>query len=170
MIFSSTIAPILTAAGWYAGRRVSVSPAVPSSHPAAAVLSELGGIEAVPLSAVGVECATSLLRFQALPSDCDKQMRPWSTLLQTELVGIAEVEDGNEFLYLARDGRCFGMSGIHDAFYYEGNTVEEAVERRLLGYRVQPILRPEETSVMAYGETLVAGDPRLYEYQRLGAR
>jgi SUKH-3 immunity protein len=170
MVFSSTIVPILTAAGWYPDRHVSVSHTIPPSHPAAAVLSELGGIEVAPPSAEGVECATSRLRFETLTSDVDSQMRPWSALLRIELVGIAQVEDGNEFLYLAGDGRCFGMSGIHDAFYYEGNTIEEAVERRLLGYRVQPILRPDETSVMAYGKKLVAGDPRLYEYQNRGPR
>jgi hypothetical protein len=165
MVFSPTIVPILTTAGWYPGRHVSVSHTIPSSHPAAAVLSELGGIEVVPLSTAGVECATSRLRFQTLTSDVDNQMRPWRTLLRIDLVGIAQVEDGNEFLYLAGDGRCFGMSGIHDAFCYEGKTIEEAVERRLLGYRVQPILRPDETSVMAYGEKVVAGDLRLYKYQ-----
>jgi hypothetical protein len=81
MVFSSTIVPILTAAGWYPDRRVSMSHPIPSSHPAAAVLSELGGIEVVPPSAEGVECATSRLRFQMLTPDVDSQMRPWSPSL-----------------------------------------------------------------------------------------
>lgn len=118
MLIPPTVLPILTAAGWYPGRHVSVSDAIPASHPAAAVLSELCGLKAVPIARGGVECATSSLSFQELDTYYNKRIQPWNALLRTELAGIAQVEDGHDLLYVATDGRCFGMSDIHDAYIW----------------------------------------------------
>jgi hypothetical protein len=165
MLISQTVLPILAAAGWYPGRQVTVSNAIPPSHPAAAVLSELGGLNAVPIARKGVECAPSSLSFQELDAYINARVQPWNSLLRTELMGIAEVAGGHGLLYVAADGRCFGMSEIHDAFYYEGRSIEEAIERMLLGYRARPMLRPDQASVTLYGDTFVAGDAALYDYR-----
>jgi hypothetical protein len=165
MLIPPTILPILTAAGWHPGRHVTVSNAIPPSHPATAVLSVFGGMKAVPIAREGVECATSSLSFQELDAYFNARVQPWNSLLRTELMGIAQVEDGHGLLYVAADGRCFGMSDIHDAFYYEGCSIEEAIERMLLGYRARPMLRPDQASVTLYGDTFVAGDAALYDYR-----
>jgi len=163
MLVSPIVRSILSAAGWYPGRHVAVFETIPSTHPAAAILSELTGVKAVPHSREGVECATGILEFRKVDFNDDEHGRIWSSLLRTELIGVAEMDDGAAVLCVAADGRCFGMSNLHDAFFYEGDRIEEAVERLLLGYQARPLLRPDQACVRLYGNHFAAGDPGLYD-------
>lgn len=148
-------------AGWTAGRSVPVPDIVPLDHPAAAALREFGGLR-VGVSGPGEECGTSSLEFRVLQHDSG--VVRWEQLLRTHLVGIAEVDGGYAEMYIAADGRCYGRSDIHDAFYFEGRTFMEAVERSLRGLRVRPMLRPDQDSVSVYGDVFLRGDPALYAY------
>ncbi len=54
---------------------------------------------------------------------------------------------------MGETGRFFGLGLIHDAFYFEGASFGAAMERLLLGRRSRPTLRPEQASVILYGDT-----------------
>ena len=55
------IRPRFIAAGWFPGRRVAVSAAVPTDHPAAAVLAAFGGLTVAPDRKGGEECESGRL-------------------------------------------------------------------------------------------------------------
>ena len=89
----------------------------------------------------------------------------WAGLLGTRLVGVADMHHGHGELYVAADGRCFGRSCVHDAFYFEGATFAEAAERAMLGRRSQPLLRPDQSSVTLYGIRFTTDSPEVYRYR-----
>lgn len=151
-------------AGWYPGRRVEVSAAVPANHPAAAILAAFGGLTVVPDHEAGEECAPDDLAFRELESD-ESITEVWARLLGSRLVGVAEMHHGHGELYVAADGRCFGRSLMHDAFYFEGGSFAEAVERAMLGRRSRPLLRPNQASVTLYGIQFTADSPEVYRYK-----
>jgi uncharacterized protein (TIGR02996 family) len=158
-----SVKPRFVAAGWFPGRRVSVSAAVPRDHPAADILAELGGLTVTPKKNGGEECGTSDLVFRELHPD-EGVTGVWGQLLATRLVGVAEVCVAHGELYVAADGRCFGRSNIHDAFYFEGDSFAEALERHLFGRRARPMLRPDQKSVSLYGISYTRRSPELYQY------
>jgi hypothetical protein len=145
-----------------------LSSAVPPDHPAVAILSNLGGLT-VGVSGTGIECATSDIAFQEL-SLTDETRDVWVGLLDTELVGIAQVCHGHGLLYVDSEGRCYGASQIHDAFYFEGTSFGEATERLLLGRRSRPMLRPDQHVLQLYGEEFRADDPSVYRWVSTTAR
>jgi hypothetical protein len=78
---------------------------------------------------------------------------------------VAEVHNRHGWLIIDEAGRCFGASKIHDAFYFEGQTFGEAVERLLLGRKARPMLRPDQHQVELYGATFNRGHPAIFEYR-----
>jgi hypothetical protein len=154
---------VLLAAGWHPDRRVVVSPSIPVDHPAAGILAALGGLTVVPDRTAGEECAPHHLAFRELWPD-ESITRVWNVLLGTDLIGVAEVDHGHGELYVAGDGRCFGQSCVHTAFYFVGGTFAEALERSLIGLRSRPMLRPNQQSVTLYGIRHTACSPELYRY------
>ena len=150
-------------AGWYPGRSVPVPTSVPRDHPAWEVLSALGGLTI--LRRYGPEWPPiEELEFGPL-DPCPDITGVWGGLLGSRLVGIAEVHNAHGELYLAADGRCFGSSRVHDAFYFEGESFAEAVEARLLGRWARPMLRPGQEYVTLYGERFTADSLELYRYK-----
>jgi hypothetical protein len=97
------------------------------------------------------------------PSEPD--ISTWNGLLGTTLIGIAEFHHAHGELYVDSAGRVFSLSLIHDAFSFEGATFDEAVERRLLGRRCRPMLRPDQESVTLYGEEFGHDHPSVYRYR-----
>jgi hypothetical protein len=158
-----SVLPYFVAAGWHPGRRVPVSSAVPIEHPAAEILAEFGGLKLEP-PAEGEECGRDALTFRELFPD-ESIVRVWADLLGTTLVGIADLCHGHGELYAAADGRCFGRSNMHDAFWFKGDSFSEAVERSLLGRRSRPLLRPDQASVRLYGIRFTAERPEVYSYR-----
>lgn len=163
-------------AGWYSGREMPVETAVPRNHPAFEILQSFGGLVVQPAKK-GVQCATNDIGFQYLPCDeppispgclwdgnCEIQC--WEQILNTRLVSVGWVHRGHGELYVARDGRCFGKSQVHDAFYFEGDDFAVAMTTLLLGYRSRPLLNPEQSEVRLYGETFQNGDARIYDPQK----
>jgi hypothetical protein len=165
MVFDlpESVKPLFVAAGWHPGREVPVPSSVPADHPAAAVLVALGGLTVIPGRKAGEECAPDDLAFQELESD-ESVTEVWGGLLGTRLIGVAETHRGHCELYVAADGRCFGHSLMHDAFYFEGASFAEAVERSLLGRRAQPMLRPDQPCVTLYGVCYTADSPDVYRW------
>lgn len=160
---SPSVRSLFERAGWYPDRCEELDEAVDRRHPAAAVLAAFGGLEVRPDGVAGRTCAPSAVHFvRLLPT---KRASDWSRLLETELVGIADLADGHSSLYLADDGRVFGMSDIHDACYFEGETFAFAIERVLLGERAQPMLHPAQREVTLYGVVYRRGDPALYPWR-----
>jgi hypothetical protein len=126
------------------------------------VLAAFGGLTVGECGA-GEECATSDISFELLdPAEPD--VRIWSELLRSQLIGIAEVHRGHGELYVDESGRYFGRSCVHEAFYFEGSSFGEAVEGVLLGRRARPMLRPDQESVTLYGEDFTASHPSVYPY------
>src|SRR5262245_57197006 len=151
------------AAGWFPARRVAVSLALPANHPATTILSTLRGLTVKPDRQSGEECAPDDLAFCEFgPNDSSVEM--WEGLLDTQLVGVAEMHRGHGELYVAADGRCFGRSCVHDAFYFEGANFAAAAERAMFGRRSRPLLRPDQTSVMLYGIRFTSDSPEVYRY------
>jgi SUKH-3 immunity protein len=159
-----SVRPQFLAAGWFPGRRVAVSAAIPADHPAAAILAAFGGLTVTPDRAAGEECAPDDLAFREFWPD-ESITEVWGRLLDTRLVGVAEMHHGHGELYVAADGRCFGRSCIHDAFYFEGASFVEAAERAMLGRRSRPLLRPDQSSVILYGILFTADSREVYRYR-----
>jgi hypothetical protein len=104
------------------------------------------------------------LVFRVLRS-CPAVTEVWGELLGSRLVGIADVHNAHAELYLAADGRCFGSSCIHPAFYFKGESFAEAVQGILFGRRSRPMLQPGQEFVTLYGERFTADSPELYRYR-----
>ena len=153
------------AAGWFPARHVSLSSALPQQHPAAPILAAFGGLTvSQPEDTEGEECGLDDLAFCELFPD-DTILRGWAGLLETRLVGIANIHHGHGEWYMAEDGRIFGRSCIHDAFWLAGLTFWEAVERSCFGRRVKPMLRPDQANVRLYGKLFTAESPEVYQYK-----
>ena len=153
---------IFSAAGWKADRQVPVPAPVPHEHPAYAVLSEFGGLT-VGRNGAGKECAKHKLVFGYI--EPDREVLRWTDLLQSQLVGVADIEAGHGELYVDASGRWFFRSCIHDAFAFEGASLAEAMECELLGRRSQPMLRPDQSRVVMWGKVFTPDDPRIYRYR-----
>jgi SUKH-3 immunity protein len=158
-----SVLPLFRAAGWHEGRRVPTSRELRVEHPATAILSEFGGLT-VGKTGPGEECATSDVAFhEVLPTD--SLIPLWSKLLGKPLIGVAEVHNAHGELYVDSSGGCFFLSLMDDSICFAGSSFAEAIERLLLGRRCRPMLRPDQQHVSLYGETISAGDPRVYEYR-----
>lgn len=151
-------------AGWHPGRRVPVSAAMPTDHPAAAILAAFGGLTVPSDREAGEECAPDDLAFGELFLD-ESITEVWAGLLGTRLVGVAKVHHDHGQLYVAANGRCFSRSCVHDAFYFEGASFAEAIQRHLFGRRSRPLLRPDQASVTLYGIRFTADSSEVYSYR-----
>lgn len=172
IVLTPDILPFFAKAGWHEGRKVALSDSyskeVPNSHPANEILAQFGGLT-VGEAASGQECATDVIAF-VLPSEEfnpdweSSPIKTWNTLLKTKLVCIASVHHDHGELYVDTTGRCFGLSLIHDAFCFEGESFVKAMHRAMFGIRSRPMLRPDQESVMLYGIHYNAESPELYKY------
>ena len=65
--------------------------------------------------------------------ELDRSIAAWADLLQSQLIGVAEVSSGHAEMYMDASGRCYVASVMHDAFGFAGTSFAEAAERELLG-------------------------------------
>jgi len=113
---------------------------IPQDHPSRAILSKFWGRR------------LGSIDFKLLDrSEYSKEVLEWESLLQTTLVGVGEVEHGHGEFYVASDGRCFGLSCVHDAFYFYGDSFKKYRLMTFFGRLARPMLRPEQSSVTLYG-------------------
>ena len=163
----SDVFPLFQKAGWYPGRAVALPDRLveqlPETHPAFHILSEFGGLKVGQVGS-GEQCATSDVAFGWV-GEGDEHITTWNGLLNTILVGIAEVHHAHGELYMDMAGRCFGLSLMHDAFYFEGESIGEAMQRLLFGKRARPMLRPDQESITLYGVDYDINSPELYSYK-----
>lgn len=148
--------------GWYPGRQKPLPDHIPQDHPAAAILRAYLGLR-IGRVGRGNECASSDIRFTILDPD-DSDLSIWEGLLHTKLVGIGEYHNDHGELFVDGSGRCFSRSCVHDAFFFEGYTFVEAIDRLIRGLRSRPMLRPDQNSVEAYGKTYTRDDPGVFHY------
>lgn len=153
-------------AGWFCGRKVPIAADIPTGHPAAEVLATFGGLVVLWPSDPGApdEVPGDAMAFRRLAPN-RPLIEEWEARLGTELIGVADVDSLHGELYVASDGRCFGRSHVHPAFYYHGETYEEAFRSILLKEpRARPMLAPDQTSVRLYGIEFTVGSAELYRY------
>src|SRR5262245_55711359 len=90
-----SVRPLFIAAGWFPERQVAVSSAVPQQHPAASILATFGGLTVSPYEgSEGEECGMDDLAFRELFPH-EGVLKRWAGLLETRLVGIAEIHFGH---------------------------------------------------------------------------
>jgi hypothetical protein len=153
-------------AGWYPGRAVPVPDSVSRDHPAWDILAAFGGLVILEREPGPEPASTPIEELAFRPLHPDPSITEvWGELLGSRLVGIAEVHNAHGELYIAADGRCFGASCIHPAFYFHGQSFTEAVEGILHRRRARPMLAPEQESIDLYGERFTAASPDLYRYR-----
>lgn len=155
----------LHAAGWTPEIQalLHARPAM-ARHPAVAALRQLAGLTLGKVGA-GQECASSDIAFHwssngLADAHTDADLLLWQDVLKTCLVQVAEVHHG--LLLMAADGRCFGMSLVHDAFCFEGENLEQAMAHLLGGVHSRPMLRPGQQEVHLYGKRYTRHSPETY--------
>lgn len=152
-------------AGWYPGRTVAVPASVPSRHPARDILAAYGGLILLEREPSEPWDPNQELVFGELyPNPAVTLV--WGQLLQSRLVGVARVDNDHGQMYIGTDGRCFGSSNIHSAFWYYGATFNDAVEGIWHRRRSRPMLRPDQRFVTLYGVRFTRNSPELYRYER----
>ncbi|MEI7366681.1 SUKH-3 domain-containing protein [Pectobacterium sp. 1950-15] len=160
-----SVFPLFQAAGWPDVAPQSVPPFVPESHPAFAILHAFGGLT-VGQCGAGEECASGDIIFGCNEDvQEDETLLEWQGILNTTLILIGETHHSHGALLMDSEGVCYGMSFIHEAFWFEGAAFGTAIERILLGRRGKPMLRPDEASLSVYGETITADHPNVYRYR-----
>ena len=161
------LATYFNLAGWQPGRSIalpkSITDQIPEAHPAGRILSEFSGITVGKCEA-GEECATSDVAFQFI--EAIDEAAVWSELLGTLLVGIATVHHNHGDLFVDSLGRYFSISSVHDATCFEGDSFADAMRRLLHGNRCRPMLRPDQQSVMMYGEEFTSNSAEVFDYSR----
>ena len=149
-------------AGWHPGRTVTIPASIEATHPAFTILTSFGGLR-VGQCGAGLECATGDVNFHYLQSSSPGI---WTSLLNARLIGIAEVHDSYADLFASSDGRIFELSSIDNEFCLQGLDFRSAMESILLGKRARPMLRPDQTHVVLYGEKLTTSDPQVYHWEK----
>jgi hypothetical protein len=166
----TAVAPLFAAAGTPVIFSAPPDGLIPAGHPAQVILEQFGGLK-VGFVGTGEECASSDISFGYQEHDQnDAVVLEWQRLLATTLVNIGEVHHSHGALFVDASGACYGMSLVHDAFWFEGGSFGEAVERILLGRKAKPMLRPDQVEVGLYGERFSLGHPNVYRHdQREGS-
>ena len=159
-----SVLPLFRAAGW-PNTEQEVPQVTPLHHPATAILREFHGLT-VGKCVAGEECATGDIAFgNDIDYEQDNQILEWQKLLSTELVNIAEFCHAHGALFIDTSGACYGMSLVHDAFWFLGASFGTAAECILLGRKGQPMLRPSQTSITLFGERIEENHPSVHKYK-----
>jgi hypothetical protein len=99
---------------------------------ARSALLEFGGLQ-IQQSGPGLECARAPFRFDPLLALGEEdRFEEFESILQTRLYPLGDVWNGHSFLAIAEDGRVFLVG---DDLFFAGNTIDEALERFILGLR-----------------------------------
>jgi hypothetical protein len=126
---------------------------VPANHPARAILLHKAGKRRGGVTYKLID-----------REDYSENIPVWEALLQTTLIGIAEVDQGDALLFIASDGRCFGDCNISGDFFYLADSLFQFWLYRILNRRARPMLKPDEESTVLYGFTFTRENPEVYRY------
>lgn len=149
----AAMATLFERAGWFPGRQVFARVDAPPGHPARLLLAELSGIALVRPQSGIVE-----IDFQPVSMAAGRVVA-WAAALGTHLAGIAETHDAQGELYMTGGGHVIGCSLVDDAFWLEGRTFAEAMERIWSGGRLRPMLLPSQQEVIHDGIAYRRGHP-----------
>ena len=149
--YSASLIPRLQKIGWFEGRSVAVNPSVPSNHPAYQVLAELSGLRIVRDRTVEID-------FQYVTDD-DGATVPLASALKTQMIGIGWHHYRHGQFFMTASGHVIGRDLEDDAFWLQGRTIEEAIADASSGKRSRPMLLPNQSEVMLYGEVFRHGNP-----------
>ncbi|HWU73440.1 MAG TPA: SUKH-3 domain-containing protein [Sphingomonas sp.] len=166
-LLTPLLTPYFHGAGWIPDRTVVVPDGVPFAHPAHAILRSFSGLT-VGKTGDGLECATDNVAFGHI-AEKGTRVLAWEVALATQLIGIATIHNEHGELFIDATGRMFTNSIIHPAFAFAGESFAEGIERLLTGVRQQPMLLPDDDSIMFYGTEFCAGDPAVLTPDALNA-
>lgn len=125
---------------------------VPLDHPARAVLAK----------SAGTHCGRFFCCLLQ-PDECSSYVPLWEAILRTRLIGIGEFGGGYMLLFLASDGRCFSEDIVAgDVFYYDADSLAHFQSMKP-DQRSRPMLRPDQDSVVSWGETFTRDSPEVYD-------
>lgn len=79
------------------------------------------------------------------------------------LIGIGEFQGGYIELYLASDGRYFGLDTVAGEISYYGDTLRQFHFARIF-QKDRPLFRPDVESILWYGTPVMRDDPRVYAW------
>ncbi|MBQ4789814.1 SUKH-3 domain-containing protein [Pectobacterium versatile] len=161
----ASVLPLFQAAGWPRAEAQSIPPFVPENHPAFAILRVFSGLT-VGQCGTGEACASGDIAFGGSEDlQQDETLLEWQGILNSTLILVGETHHSHGALLMDNAGACYGMSFIHEAFWFEGTSFGAAVERILLGRKGQPMLQPDQPSISMYGETITADHPSVHRYR-----
>ena len=118
----------------------------------------------------GVEVSKSDIEFRIPDTDNPEEFNEkvfWEKAMNTKLISIAHVHHQHGELFIAENGFCFGRSYIHDAMWLEGETFSITMKTLLAGYRVKPMLRPDQAVVSVYGVEYNNESAGVFEWKEL---
>lgn len=150
--------------GWTENHSANVPANIPLSHPAHEILRVFGGIKLLEIDCPDGEEPIEEYVFRPL-STTWREITNWSKRIRSKLIGIAEVHNDHGELYVDETGRCFSNSLIHDAFAFAGDSLSDTLQGTINHRKNRPLLRPWQPSVSMYGEWIMQGDPRVYDYR-----
>lgn len=148
--------------GWTCQHSAKVPDTIPVLHPAHEILRTFGGIKLLE-NDCDDDDPYEKFEFRLIP-DPDSAIQAWSRRLRSQLVGIANEDGCHAELYVDGTGRCFSNSLVHGAFAFAGDSLGDTLLGVLNHRRYRPLLRPWQNEISMYGEWIVRGDPRVYDY------
>ena len=163
--FSPDVLAWLAQNGWHTDRAVDVPSWIPSQHCAHSILQSFGGLSFLSYDDEFPDEPTAELEFRPLTLK-DKTATIWSRLLRSKVVGIGYGHNQHENVYADADGRIYGGSLMHDAFYLRGLTLPDCFHNLLTNTRARSMLRPDQRSVMLYGVTFTSASEEVYRYKQ----
>ena len=129
------------------------------------ILQSFGGLSLLSYDDEFPDEPTAELEFRPLTLK-DKTATIWSRLLRSKVVGIGYGHNQHENVYADADGRIYGGSLMHDAFYLRGLTLPDCFHNLLTSTRARPMLRPDQRSVMLYGVTFTSASEEVHQYKQ----
>lgn len=129
-----------------------------------AVYREIGGLR-VGKDGPGIQCGVSEVDFETAPIR-DPELATWESLLGTSLFRLGSVSGGYASIFISSELKVFGVSEVHDAFYFIGETVPDALDCLFAGRRVRPLFRPDQEFVSLYGDRYHRSHPEAYVYSK----
>ncbi len=88
----------------------------------------------------------------------------WDDRLKLGLVGIAAYQQEHSYLWLSANGRYFSSSCVSDEFCFVADDFNQMLRTLIFGYRVKPLMPPNEETLDIYGVQLDHNDARLYNW------
>ena len=161
--FVPDVADWLLRHDWHPNRSVDVPESVPATHPAHTILRSFGGLSLFSHDEEFPDDPIAEIDFGILSPD-DKTAATWSRLLGSNVIGIGHVHNQHEKIYSDADGKIYGRSLVHDAFYLRGHSLSAFLYNLLTQTRAKPMLRPDQHSVRLYGITFDSQSDELHRY------